>query len=148
MTRNERGTEEEERSLLIIVLLAFVILIIAMPILLFLSLDGGSEYAMSCSAYEPTAQEEWLRSDNITSYEDIPESKKENLSEDERERLKSLPSFWFDGDDYGNLSNAQKDAFERAINHTIRANRSEIISKRVFYRGKTYRCERNPITGA
>jgi len=41
--------------------------------------EGGDKYSVSCDEYDGSVKTEWIISDNITSYEDIPQGQKENF---------------------------------------------------------------------
>lgn len=97
---------------------------------------------------------EWLISDNVTSYNDIPKSERRNLSEDAKEFLKGNPSQRreFTPIDYQELSSREKEIFKRAIKERIKGNYSEVSeyaeiirsdgkNNHILYRNVLYDCD-------
>ena len=116
--------------------------------------NGETEtHVMTCDEHgELTVQKSWLKLENITSYEDIPENEKDNLSNDTRKRLKNASSHWYTVTNYRNLSRNEKNHFDTAIdtggrlNRRTRLNRSEVDRYRftdtlILYEGGIYSCD-------
>lgn len=112
---------------------------------------GGAEYTVDCDRIDGL-RVEWLMSDNITGYEDIPENQKQNLSNDtreqiNREQIKEMSSRNYNGTKYTNytdLSSAQKDLFRESLNDTetaVTENRSQTPPLRIIYGEDVYFCE-------
>jgi hypothetical protein len=107
---------------------------------------GGAEHAVNCDRIDGL-RVEWLISDNITGYEDIPESQKQNLSDDTREALDGMSSYNITDPrytKYTDLSSAQKDLFRESLNNTetaVTENESKTPPLRIIYRGEAYFCD-------
>jgi len=110
--------------------------------------DDGPEYFVTCSEYDSELstgaeiKEKWVISDNITRYDDLPETQKENFSNKTVEAFKQVP-FAFKATDYAEMSDDQKEIFREAINgsNVDIDNRSKTPERRVVYRGKVYTCD-------
>jgi hypothetical protein len=102
---------------------------------------GSAEYAVICDKYDGELRTRWLLSDNITGYDDIPDSQKENLSNSSREVLKRAnPSY--NATNFTELSEGQKEIFIEAINGSaVTENESNTPYVRIFYRGEMYSCD-------
>ncbi|MDZ7688609.1 MAG: hypothetical protein U5J64_07805 [Halobacteriales archaeon] len=94
MTTDEKSEEDDYSwwvKLLLISGVAITVLgvlfVLSLPIFGFFS-GEGTEYGFDCREYERGLSEEWLLSENITGYEDIPEDQKTNLSAETVEALK------------------------------------------------------------
>jgi hypothetical protein len=149
-------TDEEDPSPREILVTAIAIVIVAVltvalirGIGVFLLLSGGgggAEYTVDCDRIDGL-RVEWLMSDNITGYEDIPESQKQNLSNDTREALDGMSSYNITGPVYTNytdLSGAQKDLFRESLNDTetaVTENESKTPPLRIIYQGEAYFCD-------
>ena len=103
------------------------------------SMDGQYNRATDYNRY---MNDEWLLSDNISSYEDIPESQKENLSAEAREWLNDTESGVvrvYNPIRYGNLSKEEQELFRRAIDNTT-SFRKKPEFRYVFYNKSIYHC--------
>jgi hypothetical protein len=106
--------------------------------------SGQGEYSVSCGRYDgkmatgEELKEEWVISDNITNYADIPQSQKDNLSNDTVEILKRANGS-FKATHYTNMSSAEKELFRKALNTSVRSNTRPY--GRVIYRGRLYSCD-------
>jgi hypothetical protein len=101
------------------------------------SMDGP--YSRDYNRY---MKDEWLLSDNISSYEDIPENQKENLSAEAREWLNDTGSGFvrvYNPITYDNLSKEEQELFRRGINNTT-SFREEPDFQYVYYNKNTYYC--------
>jgi 23S rRNA maturation mini-RNase III len=109
--------------------------------------NEGPEYSMICYTGEDIQEirEEWVRSENITSYEDLPKNQTENLPQRIKESLKADASYWLTAVKYSNLSEDEKDVFRRGINGT-RISRDESIGTLVLYEGSVYYCDTDRYT--
>jgi hypothetical protein len=110
--------------------------------------NGETEtHGMVCHEHEElTAQKSWLKLENVTSYEDIPENEKNNLSNDTREGLKNASSYWYTVTNYRNLSRNEKNHFDTAIDPGARLNWSEVdryifTDSLILYEGSIYHCD-------
>jgi len=111
----------------------------------FFWIEDKPPYAMTCEAEEAQEiREEWVRSDNITSYEDIPKNQTENMPQRIRDSLKADPSFWLTATKYENLSEKEKEVFRRGLNGT-RINRNKSIDTLVIYQGDVYYCDTDRV---
>mgnify|MGYP006294246677 CR=1 FL=1 len=122
--------------------------------------NGESEtHGMVCHEHkELTAQKSWLKLENVTSYEDIPENEKNNLSNDTRERLKTASSHWYTVTNYRNLSRNEKNHFDAAIDTGGRLNRRALLNRSgvdryiftdslILYEGGIYSCDIDRLRG-
>ncbi|MDZ7688614.1 MAG: hypothetical protein U5J64_07830 [Halobacteriales archaeon] len=108
---------------------------------LVLSGGGGTEYHVNCEKTDGPLRDEWIISDNITSYEDIPQSQKTTLSNDSVERLKDLSPRFYNATDYAELSNEKKEIFRRAIDDATEVdNVSKTPDRLVVYQENVYSC--------
>jgi len=109
--------------------------------------DKEPQYRVTCDTYDRTIKTEWLASNNITGYEDIPEAQKRNPSNDTKEELKGIPSGWFNATNYSDLSTPEKESFKKALDDGTRVkNRSKTPPyPRVFYNGEVYLCDTTQI---
>jgi len=141
------------RNILVIFSLLVVFLVIVIGFVALLS-PNDETYSMECHEHKDLAtQKTWIRSSNITSYEDIPENEKNNLSNDTVESLRSYSPFWYNGTDYQNLSEREKDVFNTAIDTGARLNRNEVdryvfTDSLILYEGDVYHCTGRRIGGA
>lgn len=105
---------------------------------LFCSMEGPYSKATEYNRY---MQDEWLISDNISSYEDIPESQKSNLSEEAQEWLNTSDQSIrvYNPVKYNDLSGEEQELFRRAINTTT-SFREEPDFDYVFYDRSMYHC--------
>jgi len=126
-----------------IVVAVFVLVGLFLGLAVFLSGSGGeTTYGVSCSEYDVPVETGWLLSDNITSYEDIPQNQKRNLSNDTVETLKRLNSYSYNATDYTDMSNKQKRVFIQALNGSIVVrNRSKTPDTQVVYKNEIYFCD-------
>jgi len=134
---------------LVISIVVFPLFVSAFPeVVFFISDSPEDDDRISCSMdglhsrdYNRYMKEEWLLSDNISSYEDIPESQKENLSVEAREWLNVTDQFVrvYSPIRYGNLSKEEQELFRRAINNTT-SFREEPDFHYVFYNRSMYYC--------
>lgn len=141
--------EEEGPSLKGILVTAVSIVIVAVLItFLALSGGGGTEYSVTCDEYDgelgtgEKLREEWVISDNITSYKDIPEGQKGNLSNDTINILKGL-THSYNATNYTELSDKQKEVFREAIDERFAVvdNREKTPYVRVVYQDVVYFCD-------
>ncbi len=108
---------------------------------LVLSGGGGTEYHVNCEKTDGPLRDEWIISDNITSYEDIPQSQKTTLSNESIERLKSLSPRFYNATEYTELSNEKKEVFRRAIDDATEIDDvSKTPDRLVVYQGNVYSC--------
>jgi hypothetical protein len=80
----------------------------------------------------------WIKSSEISGYDDIPKSQREELPRELRMKLRDNPS-WFTGTVYEDLDNSKKKAFRKAIG----GNGSRVdtrIGGIVLYKNRIYRC--------
>lgn len=159
--------KEEKRKLVtysaIFILLALVILpIVGLLVIsqlgpyiylvgIFATDEGSGDeprYSMNCFEGDEIHEikEEWVRSDNITSYEDIPKNQTRDIPQRINESLKAAPSFWFTATEYENLSEREKEVFRRGLNGT-RVNRNEAVDTLVLYQGDVYYCDTDRFRG-
>jgi hypothetical protein len=128
----------------------------------FITSDGGTEYAFTCREYDGelstgyNMKEDWLLSDEINGYEDIPENEKKNMSNETIESLKSLSKKSFTSLNYTELTEEQRGNVVKAVNRE-----AVYISSRnatppsgvinsyqdIFYRGKMYICGEEKLRG-
>jgi hypothetical protein len=135
-----------EERIAIIFSFWFLLIIIGASAILFPSGDDGrsGRHVVTCKEYDgkmatgEKLKEEWVLSDNITSYADIPKSKKENLSNKSITILKRANSS-FKPTHYDNLSNAEQRLFKQALNTTVWTDIS--LAGDVVYRGNLYACD-------
>lgn len=145
-------------AVVISAVILFLLVLVLYPLILHEGSKGG-DYGMWCDKQEDFEQEEpsfeikrtWIRSANITSYEDIPENEKNNLSNEAKEALKNVSSFWYNGTYYQNLSEKEKDIFNTSINDMARLNRSELdryvfANSLILYGGDIYYCDADRIS--
>jgi len=148
---DEEGPSPREILVTVIVIVIVAVLTVGLirGIGVFLVLSGGGgggEYTVDCDKIDGL-RVEWLISDNITGYEDIPENQKQNLSDYNREQIKEMSSRNYNGTNYTNytdLSSAQKDLFRESLNDTetaVTENRSQTPPLRIIYGGDVYFCE-------
>ena len=110
---------------------------------------SGVDYSFDCREYEGelstgyNLEEEWLLSENITGYEDIPENQKTNLSNETIEALRSLGEGSFTSSNYSELTEEQKKNFREDLNdeRVIVNDRNLSPPSHVFYRGQMYTCD-------
>lgn len=123
-------------------------ILLYLPIFVFFFPDGGTEYRFNCGEYEGGLEEEWLLSDDITGYEDIPENQKTNLSAETTEALKSLGRGSFTSSNYSELTEEQKRNFKKELNgeRLIVRGRDATPPSHVFYRGQIYTCDTDQAT--
>jgi hypothetical protein len=130
-----------------------VILIRSLLVALVLFGGGGDEVRSEVDTVDcyrvDGLRVEWLASDNITGYDDISESQKQDLSNDTVEELRRMAqepelSNPYNDTNYANytdLSDAQKDLFRDSLNDTeTYENASRSLPPRVIYRGDPYFC--------
>jgi len=175
MTDEEQTEENEEGktsrltvSLLFVAAAVFAVLFLLILItvifpqifLLFVIMFEGSppDHHMTCDGINMEMQKSWLKSDNITSYEDIPENEKRSLSNETKERLKDTSSKWYDDTyyrNYSNMSEKEKGLFDSALNDRISLNSREyerysdsFTRLLILYRKGIYECDIHTYRGA
>lgn len=124
-------------------------LLLYLPVFVFFFPDGGTEYTFDCGEYEGGLSEEWLLSEDITGYEDIPEEQKKNLSNETIDALKSLGEGSFTSSNYSELTEEQKRNFKKELNGErliIVRGRDATPPSHVFYRGQMYTCDTDQMT--
>lgn len=143
---NEKDAPEEPDSHPVRVLLFVTLAVIVLTLILFSALlsevPRGAEGRMSCDPinevdlFDKHIKKEWLMSDNITSYEDIPEEERVNLSENAREFLRR--SGWgYKVISYQTLSNGEKKLFKSGVDSPVEIDwGNETHSKFREYMGK------------
>lgn len=125
-----------------------VLLVLSLPIYGFFS-GEGTEYGFDCREYEGelstgyNLKEEWLLSENITGYEDIPENQKTNLSNETIEALKLLGKGSFTSSNYSELTEEQKRNFKKVLKgeRVIVNDRNATPPSHVFYEDQMYTCD-------
>jgi hypothetical protein len=116
----------------------------------FLLGDSSGTFDAICDEYDgdigtnDRVKREWVLSDNIMSYEELPEDEKKNLSNASIEILKRSDSL-FVATNYSNLSAAQKEIFRASVNESEEPDRvnsrDKVPTGRIIYRGEIYSCE-------
>lgn len=119
-----------------------------LPIFVFFFPAEGTEYIFDCREYEGGLKEEWLLSDNITGYKDIPENQKKNLSTEAIDALKSLGEGSFTSSNYTELTGEQKRNFKKDLNgeRVVVRGRDATPPSHVSYRGQMYTCDTDQMT--
>jgi hypothetical protein len=174
---DENQTEESEEkktsrltiSLLLVaaavlsVMFLIVLITVLFPqiFLAFVIMFEGSppDHHMTCDEFGSVEmQKSWLKSDNITSYKDIPENEKRSLSNESREQLRELASKWYDETYYSNyseMSEKEKDLFGSALDDRISLSSREyeryendFTASLILYRQKIYECDIHTYRGA
>jgi hypothetical protein len=151
MADEEEGPSPREILVTVIAIVIVAVLTVGLiraigVFLVFSGGSGGAEYTVNCDKIDGL-RVEWLISDNITGYEDIPENQKQNLSNDTREALNGMSSYNITDPRYTNytdLSSAQKDLFRESLNDTetaVTENESKTPPLRIIYRGEAYFCD-------
>jgi len=128
---------------IIIIVLGFLLLRYFFLPFFILSSGEGTEYGFNCEEYEGGLKEEWLLSENITGYEDIPENQKTNLSNETIEALKSLGRRSFTSSNYSELTEEQKGNFKKVLKgeRVIVNDRNATPPSHVFYGDQMYTCD-------
>lgn len=147
MKKEKLATYSGGLVILIIVLLLLTWLIVSQSawlaqIIALSGTEGGSVYYISCEDGDVIQEinQEWVRSNNITSYEDIPKNQTKNIPQRIKESLKADPSFWLTATKYKNLSESKKEVFKKGLNGT-RINKSESLGTLVLYQEDVYYCD-------
>lgn len=127
--------EEEENSIISFVVLALVVslIFIVVSVLLFplfVSMFPGSVFLLPDSddpqfdckpkqeyddLYNKYVNETWIDSDKIEGYKDIPEERRNNLSEDAKQYLRDSARVDYTPKQYQNLSKEEEEVFIKAI---------------------------------
>jgi hypothetical protein len=146
--------EDDKFRTRVLKILLFVSLFVLFSGILYLGVDfitdGQGGYLVSCNEYDgemstgEELKEEWIISDNITSYEDIPQSQKDNISNNTVEVLKGADGL-FSAINYTEMSADEKELFRKALNTSVRANSRPYA--RVVYRGNVYSCDMAVLEG-
>jgi len=123
-------------------------ILLYLPTFVFFFPNEGTEYRFDCGEYEGGLTEEWLLSDDITGYEDIPENQKTNLSAETIEALKSLGRGSFTASNYSELTEEQKRNLKKDLNgeRVVVRGRDATPPSHVFYRGQMYTCDTDQMT--
>lgn len=145
----------EKETLIIISLFVLSILVIVL-ILLFGNIylipyvtESPPEHVFDCSEYEGelstqyNLKEEWLLSENITGYKDIPDNHKTNLSNETIEVLKLLGEGSFNSSNYSELTEEQKRNFKKGLKsgRVLVDDRNAPPPSHVFYKSQMYTCD-------
>ena len=145
----------EEHPLSLIILASVFVLLI---ILLFISSGSGGRWLLSCSladSHNEHMKISWLKSDNISSYEDIPEEEKKNLS-DESVRWLNISDLnntdsrvrEYNPVKYKDLSEEEKKVFKDSLHSGVYFDGSDWYrnssfgteSDKILYQGDIYQC--------
>ena len=135
-------------------IVAVVALFIASSIVFIIFLNtlfsgGGAIYQVTCEEYDGVLRDEWITSDNITSYKDIPQSQRMTLSNESIDRLKELPPRLYNATEYTEMSEERRSVFRRALNETVEVDtRKEASYSKVIYRQDVYECDLGRYSGA
>lgn len=151
----------ERNSYLIVFVLCLITASLSVVLVFDIPLDTGSEQEqdrLGCFVADKHNQymkEDWLLSNNISSYEDIPVKQRRNLSKASRDWLNvSHPGKVreYNPTAYHELPEGQRRLFITALNNTTTFNESRLwmynsYSPYVLYKGEMYRCDvlRTPV---
>lgn len=105
--------------------------------------QGEAVYHVGCEEYDGPLRDEWIISDNISSYEEIPQNQKSTLSNESVERLKDLSPRFYNATEYTELSEERKSVFRSALNGSVEVKTREEASYTddIIYRGEVYECD-------
>ena len=154
MTGDSEENNEKTTLVLIagLILIMFVVFVVVVPAVVLLFSDSPDyTESVSCSLHENHSRymkTEWLLSSNVSSYEDIPNSERRNLSAEAMQWLESERAHEYNPIKYSELSDSERDLFKRAVNNGTTFDRSNAFWDEdptdlnfVFYNGSMYRCE-------
>jgi hypothetical protein len=113
--------------------------------------EDDNQESIRCSVHEnhnKYMKNRWLLSDNISSYEDIPEAELENLSSEAKDWLRSEMMHEYDPIEYSELSKGEQNLFRRSINNSTVFNETNAFWREdptdlnfVLRNGTVYRCD-------
>jgi hypothetical protein len=164
--RNQPKESEDKKATPVTVVLILVLAVLSLAFIIFFlpklffgfvilfEGSGETQYGVACYKFNgelstgENVRENWVISDNITGYEDIPQSQKQNLSNDTIEVLKELPHYLYNATNYTDMSEERKTVFRKALNENESAvvdSRDKTPYTRVFYQGNLYSCDTDRI---
>jgi hypothetical protein len=144
--------------LVAIIFLVWLFSQLFLPFVVLLESGGGDEMFLSCSLADSHSEHmkiSWLKSNNISSYEEIPEEEKRNLSA-ESERWLNISALndtevrvrEYNPVKYKNLSEEEKELFKDSLNSRVYFDGSDWYrnssfgtkSDKILYQRDIYQC--------